>query len=69
MRVPNDIHNEGFIEEYHNEFQYLDCIKYIKIMKKGPFHEHSPLLNDISGSASWLKVMNVIYYNYYYRGQ
>ena len=62
IRSPNDIHNEGLVDEFHKEYQYLDCIKFIKTVKKGPFHEHSPLLNDISGSASWLKIMNVKYF-------
>lgn len=37
---------------------YLHCIKFIKEVKTGPFYEHSPMLNDISAAASWLKVMN-----------
>lgn len=37
---------------------YLECIRFIRSVKTGPFHEHSPMLNDISGAASWDKVMN-----------
>ncbi|KAJ3062982.1 Serine/threonine-protein phosphatase 2A activator 1, partial [Quaeritorhiza haematococci] len=29
---------------------------YINEVKKGPFHEHSPMLYDISGVAFWSKV-------------
>lgn len=46
---------------------YLECIKFIKKVKTGPFHEHSPMLNDISGAANWGKIMNVniiLYYLY-----
>ncbi len=38
----------------------IDCIQFIKKVKKGtPFHESSPILNDISAAASWQKVANV----------
>jgi len=36
--------------------RYLDCIRFIKKIKSGPFYEHSPTLNDISASANWTKV-------------
>jgi serine/threonine-protein phosphatase 2A activator len=35
---------------------YLNCISFINQVKKGSFAEHSPMLNDISGAASWTKV-------------
>ena len=32
----------------------MNCIQFIKAAKKGvPFHESSPILNNISGAASW----------------
>jgi serine/threonine-protein phosphatase 2A activator len=35
---------------------YLACIDYINQHKRGPFHEHSPMLHDISGVPHWQKV-------------
>ncbi|MBA0693583.1 hypothetical protein Goari_003947, partial [Gossypium aridum] len=40
----------------HNEYMYLSCIGFIKKVKKGPFAEHSPLLDDISAVPNWKKV-------------
>lgn len=41
---------------------YLNCIKFIMEVKKGvPFTESSPVLNNISGAASWEKVTGVPY--------
>jgi serine/threonine-protein phosphatase 2A activator len=54
--TPDYIHKEDIVNEYSDEYMYLHCIKFIGIAKKGPFHEHSPMLNDISGAASWTKV-------------
>lgn len=36
---------------------YLSSLLRIHVLKRGPFHEHSPLLNDIASSVpNWLKV-------------
>ena len=36
---------------------YLNCIKFIREAKKGvPFSESSPILDNISGAASWEKI-------------
>lgn len=36
---------------------YFNCIKFIKFVKKGvPFAQSSPVLNNISGAASWDKI-------------
>jgi len=74
IKTPEYIHQEKLLEEYSEEYMYLsneeynfqaliiflDCIQFIKKVKKGvPFHESSPILNDISGAASWQKVANV----------
>jgi serine/threonine-protein phosphatase 2A activator len=48
--------NKEIVETYARDYMYLGCIHYIHEMKKGPFHEHSPLLYDISGVVSWSKV-------------
>lgn len=53
---PDSIHKDAVLEAEEDNYIYLSCIKFIKKMKRGPFFEHSPLLNDISGVASWNKV-------------
>lgn len=37
-------------------FIFQDCLQFIKEVKTGHFHEHSPILYDISGTANWGKV-------------
>ncbi|KAI7865650.1 hypothetical protein BDF14DRAFT_1729888 [Spinellus fusiger] len=39
-----------------DEYMYLRCLQYIQEVKTGPFHEHSPMLYDISAVVSWNKV-------------
>merc|ERR1719215_1298072 len=51
---PNSIHDDSTLEQYHNEYMYFGCIRYIKKLKTGaPFYETSPMLNDISGIETW----------------
>lgn len=50
-----DIHNKRLVEEMGDEYLYLGCIRTIHRVKKGPFFEHSPMLNDISAVPSWEK--------------
>lgn len=54
--LPEDIHTERAMNDRDN-YMYFACIKFIKDVKKGcPFHESSPMLNDISAVPSWDKV-------------
>lgn len=53
---PKSIHNEDILENFSKEYLYLSCIQFVKKVKKGPFAEHSPLLDDISGVPNWNKV-------------
>lgn len=53
---PKSIHNEDILENFSNEYLYLAGIMFIRKVKKGPFSEHSPLLDDISGVPTWNKV-------------
>ncbi|KAM6542230.1 hypothetical protein CsatB_006677 [Cannabis sativa] len=53
---PKSIHNEDILENFSHEYLYLSCIAFVKKVKKGPFSEHSPLLDDISGVPNWNKV-------------
>eukprot|EP01119_Soliformovum_irregulare_P000050 TRINITY_DN10041_c0_g1_i1.p1 TRINITY_DN10041_c0_g1~~TRINITY_DN10041_c0_g1_i1.p1 ORF type:complete len:304 (+),score=70.65 TRINITY_DN10041_c0_g1_i1:14-925(+) len=45
---PNSIHQKDMVESYADEYLYMGCIKFTTDIKKGPFGEHSPYLNDIS---------------------
>lgn len=54
--MPDDIHREAALN-MSDDYMYFACIKFIKEVKKGcPFHEGSPMLNDISAVPSWDKV-------------
>ncbi|KAF9435682.1 hypothetical protein BGZ76_005751 [Entomortierella beljakovae] len=43
-------------EDYSEEYMYFRAIQYIHETKRGPFHEHSPVLFQISGVPHWTKV-------------
>jgi len=45
---PKSIHVPEIVESCANEYLYFGCVQFIHEMKKGPFGEHSPKLNDIS---------------------
>lgn len=54
---PSCIHDDDVMEELGAENLYLQSIGFIKSVKHGgPFAEHSPMLNDISGVPNWSKV-------------
>ncbi|KAF0482348.1 Phosphotyrosyl phosphatase activator [Gigaspora margarita] len=53
---PKSILSEELVNKYSSDYIYFGCIKYIREVKKGPFHEHSPLLYDISEVPNWTKV-------------
>lgn len=55
--LPSFIHRKELVEEFKEEFMYLNCISFIKFVKgSAPFGETSPYLNDISLAKSWEKV-------------
>lgn len=63
VKKPSDIHNDEYLNVYHNDYMYLDCIKVIKEVKStAPFSETSPMLNDISAAVSWEKIAMVSFY-------
>jgi len=45
---PKSIHVANIISTYGDEYLYLEGIRFINETKKGPFGEHSPMLNDVS---------------------
>ncbi|KAJ1989086.1 Serine/threonine-protein phosphatase 2A activator [Coemansia spiralis] len=51
--VSLDMH---FVSEHASDYIYLQGIKFITEMKRGPFFEHSRQLYDISGVPRWEKV-------------
>jgi serine/threonine-protein phosphatase 2A activator len=53
---PSSIHNRKILDQYSQDYMYLAAIQFIHKVKKGPFAEHSPILNDISGVPNWKKI-------------
>lgn len=53
---PQHIVDEKVVNEHHQDYMFLDCIKFINEMKTGPFAEHSNQLWNISAVPSWSKV-------------
>ncbi|KAK8968975.1 hypothetical protein KSP40_PGU012332 [Platanthera guangdongensis] len=53
---PKSIHNPDILDNFSTEYMYLTCVAFVKKVKKGVFAEHSPMLDDISGVATWNKV-------------
>lgn len=54
--APKHIHQRTLVDQYAPDYLYFAGIQFILQVKKGPFHEHSPLLNDISSVQTWAKV-------------
>jgi serine/threonine-protein phosphatase 2A activator len=61
---PSVITDKSIVESKHQEYLYFSCIQFIIENKKGPFFEHSPILYDISGVASWSKVNSGLFKMY-----
>jgi len=53
---PSCVHDEAILEAEHAKWMYLAAVRFIRQVKKGPFSEHSPYLNDISGVESWQRI-------------
>ncbi|KAJ7557861.1 hypothetical protein O6H91_04G012800 [Diphasiastrum complanatum] len=53
---PKSVHNQDILDNFSKEYLYLGCVDFVKKVKKGPLAEHSPMIDDISGVASWNKV-------------
>ena len=54
---PSCIHDDASVEEHGAAFMYLDAVGFVKRVKTGGhLRETSPMLNDISGVASWEKI-------------
>ncbi|KAG0368092.1 hypothetical protein BC939DRAFT_461547 [Gamsiella multidivaricata] len=53
---PIAIMQETSVREHASEYMYFRAIQFIHETKRGPFHEHSPVLFEISGVHHWAKV-------------
>ena len=53
---PKSTLNRDIVGTYAAQYIYLKNIQFILNMKTGPFHEHSPMLYDISAVAAWERV-------------
>lgn len=54
---PEVISDDAELKALRHEYLYVDAILAIKESKSGPFHEHSPMLSDISRvPAGWPKI-------------
>ncbi|XP_026777692.2 serine/threonine-protein phosphatase 2A activator isoform X1 [Pangasianodon hypophthalmus] len=53
---PRHFVEEKVVNEHHQDYMFLECIKFINEMKTGPFAEHSNQLWNISAVPSWAKV-------------
>lgn len=53
---PNEFVEPVMVAKHHEDYMFLECIKFINEVKTGPFAEHSNQLWSISGVATWTKV-------------
>eukprot|EP00033_Pygsuia_biforma_P002837 GCRY01003131.1.p1 GENE.GCRY01003131.1~~GCRY01003131.1.p1 ORF type:complete len:363 (-),score=70.22 GCRY01003131.1:112-1200(-) len=53
---PKSVLNEDILQTFSKDYLYLAGIQFIHKMKTGPFHEHSPILHDITAVQKWEKV-------------
>nr|CAB3265273.1 serine/threonine-protein phosphatase 2A activator-like [Phallusia mammillata] len=54
--TPKDFVETSIVTQYHHDYMFLECIKYINEVKSGPFAEHSHTLWGISSVHHWTKV-------------
>ncbi|KAK8794706.1 hypothetical protein WA158_001687 [Blastocystis sp. Blastoise] len=53
---PSCVNNKDVVDQYADDYLYLGAIQFILKCKTGPFYEHSPMLYNISGTKTWIKV-------------
>lgn len=54
---PKSIHNEEIVEMFADKYLYFGCISFINSVKTTTSLKwHSPMLDDISGAKTWLKI-------------
>ncbi|KJE90128.1 phosphotyrosyl phosphate activator, variant [Capsaspora owczarzaki ATCC 30864] len=52
---PAAITDKGLVAANASDYLFLAAIQYINDIKSGPFHEHSPMLYNLSGVKTWEK--------------
>ena len=60
---PDSITKDDVLEAHGDEYMYLDAVRFVRRVKKGPLHETSPMLYDISGVPHWAKVRVCAYWS------
>ncbi|OMJ07924.1 Serine/threonine-protein phosphatase 2A activator 2 [Smittium culicis] len=53
---PKSIHNSEILSEFKSKYMYFDMVHFVTNLKTGSLRWHSPMLDDISGAKTWLKV-------------
>lgn len=53
---PSSIFSQEALDMESDNFLYLEAIKFVQRVKKGPLQETAPMLCDISAVPSWTKV-------------
>lgn len=56
--LPKHITEEHHVATQREEYLYFSNIGWIRDNKKGPFHEHSSILYNISGIDDWTRITN-----------
>jgi serine/threonine-protein phosphatase 2A activator len=55
--VPTDgITTKALVEQHSADYFYLGMIRWIADHKRGPFHEHSSVLYNVSGVETWDRI-------------
>lgn len=55
---PKDITNKDLISRYKKDYIYCAMIDWINEKKKGPMHEHSSILFNVSGLEEWVRILS-----------
>ncbi|KAI8051532.1 Phosphotyrosyl phosphatase activator [Syncephalis plumigaleata] len=53
---PKSIHDADILDEFYKDYIYFACIRFINSVKTESLRWHSPMLDDISGVKTWVKV-------------
>lgn len=54
--TPADITVEASVRDYREQSLFFGAVAHIGVVKRGPFHEHSRFLYDMSAVTSWNKI-------------
>lgn len=54
--TPADILDQHIHKKYKGQYLYFEAIAYILDVKRGPFYEHSSVLNSLKGVKTWKKI-------------